>query len=76
MAQDAGAAYEGLIKRVKEISVLGSCAGLLGWDEQTYMPKGGAAHRAEQQALLAGLIHERIVDPAIGDLLARVEGTE
>ena len=44
--------YQQLISEVKQISLLGSCASVLGWDKQTYMPKGGAGHRAEQLALL------------------------
>lgn len=30
----------------------------LGWDQETYMPEGHAAHRAEQLKLLAGLVHK------------------
>ncbi|GIW88378.1 MAG: thermostable carboxypeptidase 1 [Isosphaeraceae bacterium] len=68
-------AYEELVRRSRERSLLGSCAALLGWDEQTYMPCGGAEHRAAQLALLAGLTHERAIDPRIGELLAIVEGS-
>jgi carboxypeptidase Taq len=71
----AQAAYDELLTRSREQSVLASCAALLGWDEQTYMPRGGSEHRASQQALLAGLHHERATDPKIGGLLAEVEGS-
>lgn len=63
-------AYADLIRRWKEANTLGSCAAVLGWDERTFMPRNGSAHRAEQLALLARLIHERITDPRIGDLIA------
>jgi len=46
----------------------------LGWDEQTYMPPAGAAHRANQLSLLAGMCHERATSPVIGELLGEVEG--
>jgi carboxypeptidase Taq len=69
-------AYDELMRRSREASLLGSCAELLGWDELTYMPAGGAANRAEQMALLAGLQHERASDPRIGELLAAVEASE
>jgi carboxypeptidase Taq len=69
------AAYEELIRRVREETLLASCAELLGWDEDTYMPHGGAAHRGNQLALLAGLVHAKATDPRIGDLLAAVEGS-
>ena len=66
-------AYDDLIGRWKELQVLESCAAVLGWDERTYMPRGGAAHRAEQHALLAGMAHERATAPEVGELLSRVE---
>ncbi|MGE3803571.1 MAG: carboxypeptidase M32, partial [Gemmataceae bacterium] len=68
-------AYEELIRRYKEHSLLGSCSSLLGWDERTYMPRQGSSHRAEQIALLARLSHEMLIDPKLGELLATVEGS-
>ncbi len=61
--------YDELIQRSRQLSVLGSCSAVLGWDEQTYMPTGGAAHRGEQMALLAGIQHERATEPRMGELL-------
>ena len=68
------AAYAELIRRSKELGVLSSCSAVLGWDEQTYMPPGGSAHRGEQMALLAGLHHERATDPRLGELLGGRRG--
>jgi carboxypeptidase Taq len=68
-------AYAELIRRVREAALLGSCASLLGWDERTYMPRLGSAHRAEQMALLARLAHEAFTAPQVGELLAAVEGS-
>jgi len=73
MAQDSQGSYEKLIRRSREASLLASCSALLGWDEQTYMPKGGADHRGDQMALLAGLHHEKLTDPEIGGLLATLQ---
>jgi carboxypeptidase Taq len=70
------AAYDELMRRSRELGVLGSCSAALGWDEQAYMPTGGAAHRGEQMALLAGVVHERATDPRVGELLAAAEGSE
>ena len=69
-------AYEDLIGHWKELQLLESCAAVLGWDERTYMPRGGAAHRAEQHALLAGMAHERATAPEVGELLSRIEGDD
>src|SRR4051812_47919024 len=69
-------AYAQLIHATQEASLLASCAELLGWDEETYMPPGGVAHRGRQMALLAGLVHDRQTDSRLADLLAVVEGSD
>jgi carboxypeptidase Taq len=69
------AAYEELIRRAREEAVLASCAELLGWDELTYMPRGGVENRGNQMAYLAGLQHEKATDPRLGELLAQVENS-
>ncbi len=52
-----------------EISDLQYAAALLGWDQQTYMPPGGAEARGNQLALLGKLAHERSTSPELGKLL-------
>jgi carboxypeptidase Taq len=76
MPRTAAQAYDELIGRFKDYSLLGSCASVLGWDERTYMPHQGSAHRAEQMALLARLTHEMLTAPVIGELLKEVEGSD
>src|SRR5438876_1058077 len=66
-------AYSDLLHRIKDHSLLGSCASVLGWDERTYMPRQGSAHRAEQIALLARMTHEMLTDARVGELLGVVE---
>lgn len=61
--------YEEVTARTREAALLGSCAAILGWDEQTYMPTGGVSLRGEQAALLAGLQHDRATAPRIGEAL-------
>jgi carboxypeptidase Taq len=73
---DAPKAYAELICRAREQALLGSCSALLGWDEQTVMPTGGAEHRSGQMGLLAGIYHERATDPKVGELLAMIEGSD
>src|SRR5262245_52780931 len=72
---DSQHAYHELIQIWNRQTLLGSCSALLGWDEQTYMPPGGAEHRGRQMALLAGLHHEQMTDPRVGDLLGELEGS-
>ena len=52
-----------------EVFDLSAAAAVLGWDQHTYMPPGGAAARARQLATLGRIAHEKFVDPAIGMLL-------
>ncbi|MEI6510017.1 MAG: carboxypeptidase M32 [bacterium] len=59
--------------RLGEIYDLQRASAVLSWDQQTYMPKGGAAARGEQRATLSGLIHQRSTDPRLGELIARLE---
>ena len=73
---NAQQAYDELIRRCKEASVLHSCADVLGWDERTHMPPKGSAHRAEQMALLARLCHEKATAPLLGELLAEIERSQ
>jgi carboxypeptidase Taq len=55
--------------RLSEVSDLGGASSVLGWDQATYMPPGGAAARARQGATLSRLAHEKFTDPALGKLL-------
>jgi carboxypeptidase Taq len=65
--------YSELTRLLRETALLASCGNVLSWDEQTFMPKQGAAFRAEQMGLLAGLAHERATAPRIGELLYEIE---
>lgn len=66
--------YEELCRLGREIGTLSAVAALGSWDQETYMPASASSHRAEQQALLAGLIHERKTSPRMGELIAACEG--
>jgi carboxypeptidase Taq len=60
---------QALKARLIEISDLNNAAAVLGWDQATYMPPGGAEARGRQMATLAKLSQEKFIDPAIGKLL-------
>ena len=55
--------------RLREIYDIDMMQALLGWDQSTYMPRGGAEARGRQLALLARLSTERSVDKKLGKLL-------
>ncbi len=68
-----GNAYAELCGLAREWSVLGATGALLNWDQETYMPNGAGAFRAEQQAMMAKLVHQRRTSPRVGDLIAACE---
>jgi carboxypeptidase Taq len=72
----ADQAYDELLRRGREETLLTTVEALLDWDEETYMPSGGVENRSEQLALVAGLLHERGTDPRLGELLAAVEHSD
>jgi carboxypeptidase Taq len=53
----------------REIRHLGSIVQLLSWDQETGMPSGAVAGRAEQLSLLEGMIHDRIAGKEMAELL-------
>jgi carboxypeptidase Taq len=69
-------AYQWLDEHYRQTSYLASAAELLAWDQRTCLPRKGHAHRAEQMAAMARLLHEKSVDPRIAERLADVEGSE
>lgn len=52
---------------------LSRAAAVLSWDQQTYMPPGGAEARAEQLATLSKLAHQHFVSEETGRLLEAAE---
>jgi carboxypeptidase Taq len=58
-----------LKNRLIEANDLGAAAAVLGWDQATYMPPGGAPARGRQMATLGSLAQEKFTDPAVGKLL-------
>lgn len=65
--------YTDLIALQRESGTLGSIGALVSWDQETYMPPAGAAARAEQSSLLAGIVHERDTSTKLGDLISQCE---
>ena len=68
-------AYDALIGLSRQETLLASCADLLEWDQDVFMPARGVKHRAEQLALLAGLSHDRATDPRYDELLSVLEAS-
>jgi carboxypeptidase Taq len=55
-----------LLAQVMDLTTVGN---VLEWDEETYMPPGGAAARAEQMGTIYRLKHEKWTSDEMGQLL-------
>jgi carboxypeptidase Taq len=62
-----------LRERAGELADLSGIGGLLLWDQNTKMPRGGAGARADQLAALERIQHEKLTDPKLGRLLDALE---
>ncbi|MBI3509118.1 MAG: carboxypeptidase M32 [Bacteroidetes bacterium] len=58
--------YKNSLRRIAD---LGYTTAVLGWDQETYMPEGSAATRAQQLSTLAGIVHEMVTSEELGKLL-------
>ena len=69
-------AYARLQARFARIATVNEASSMLGWDAAAMMPDGGGAARGDQLAVLAGLSHGMLTEPATGDdlLEASAEG--
>ena len=76
MNKQQESAWNSLTDRMQEIGLLHGTQALLHWDQQTYMPQGGAAMRGAQNASMAKLTHERFSAPEVGEWLNTLEGAE
>lgn len=66
-------AFETLLAFQRDTEALAQVAGRLGWDQETMMPRGAAAQRAEEMGAIQSVIHARRTDARIGAWLAEVE---
>ncbi|PAP76320.1 carboxypeptidase M32 [Rubrivirga marina] len=58
---------DALLQRLAEVADLAHAAAVLEWDQETYMPPGGAEARGRQVATLRRFAHERFVDERVGE---------
>ncbi len=58
-----------LKQRLARITHLNQAAAVLEWDQETYMPEGGAEARSQQVATLRSMAHELLIDDETARLL-------
>ena len=64
---------EDLKSHLAEVKALSEAAAVLGWDQQTYMPPGGAGSRAAQLTALSRVIHQKATGSETARLLDQAE---
>ena len=62
-----------LLDLAAEITDLGHISAVLGWDQQVYMPPGGAEERGMQSAAIGRIMHEKFTTDEVGQLIADLE---
>lgn len=66
-------ANQKLKESLSQIVYLGHAQSVLGWDQQTNMPKGAAPARAEQMAALEAVLHGLSTSDELGKLIQAAE---
>ncbi len=69
-------AYDDLMTFTRDTVAMGQVAGRLGWDQETMMPDGAVEQRAEEHGAMAAMLHDRRVDPRVGDWLATAQADD
>ncbi len=69
-------AWERLEPKLRELRDLSGALSLLHWDQAVMMPPGGGAARARATASIEAIAHDKLTNPAIGDLLAELESDD
>ena len=62
--------YKDQLGRIADVSY---ATAILGWDQETYMPEGGAGLRARQVSTLSGMNHELFTSESFGKILGDLE---
>jgi carboxypeptidase Taq len=68
--------WEKLKARNEELDALAGAAGMLDWDQQTYLPPGAGGVRGQQSAVLGRIQHERFTAPEVGEWLDELDAQE
>jgi carboxypeptidase Taq len=66
-------AYPQLLDRMREISWIDGAAGLLSWDQETYMPAAAIEFRAAQLAYFKGRTHRLFTTDEVGEWIQECE---
>jgi carboxypeptidase Taq len=66
-------AYNELLSKTKDATVIGTAEGILHWDMETMMPPGSVEQRSLQLSLLSRIHHKLSTDQQIGKLIKDIQ---
>ncbi|MEA2498751.1 MAG: carboxypeptidase Taq [Actinomycetota bacterium] len=66
-------AWEQLVERVSELEDIVSAIKLASYDQEVFMPPKGGPARAKILATMSAIAHDRLKNPAIGEILLELE---
>src|SRR5207237_6765925 len=59
-----------------DLDAIHAAIAMMDWDQQTYMPRGGAEARAEHVSILSRMFHEMFTADEMGNLLAKAKADD
>ena len=69
-------AYQKLLDRSKELSVIGSAGAILHWDMETKMPPRGVELKSQQLAWIQKVAHQMLTSPEAGKIIDSIENAK
>ena len=68
--------YNDYVKHSNKITDINMSMAVLGWDQETKMPKNGSRFRAQQLSTLAEISHEFSINKDYGNLLNNLNSND
>lgn len=66
--------FDQLKQALYDVNALGAAISMMDWDQQCFMPPGGAEARAEHVGILSRMRHELSTSDEMGNLISNAEG--
>ena len=66
--------FDQLKQALYDVNALGAAISMMDWDQQCFMPPGGAEARAEHVGILSRMRHELSTSEEMGNLISKAEG--
>ncbi|MFI5385262.1 MAG: carboxypeptidase M32 [Fimbriimonadales bacterium] len=68
--------FEALKSRLEDLNAIHAAIAMMDWDQQTYMPRGGAEARSEHVSILSRMFHEMFTAEETKNLLSKAKADD